>query len=123
MEIQFKVTEQSKQNFEISLKNISASNGNEDIKIEDIKTEISLEDDDNIIPTDPSGNNTNGPFIDDPETPNGVGNNIVNGNGILTNQTIPDTGSSNSMLAVFIGVAGILAVVSFIKMRKNEERI
>ncbi len=121
--ITFKVTEQSKQNFEISLKNISASNGNEDIKIEDIKTEISLEDDDNIIPTDPSGNNTNGPFIDDPETPNGVGNNIVNGNGILTNQTIPDTGSSNSMLAVFIGVAGILAVVSFIKMRKNEERI
>lgn len=123
--ITFKVTEQSKQNFEISLKNISASNGNEDIKIEDIKTEISLKDDDNIIPTDPSGNNTNGPFIDDSETPNGVGNNIVNGNGngILTNQTIPDTGSSNSMLAVFIGVAGILAVVSFIKMRKNEERI
>lgn len=123
--ITFKVTEQSKQDFEISLKNISASNGNEDIKIEDVKTEMSLKNTtsnpDDIIPTNPNENNTNDPFIsiDDPETPNGVGNNISNGT--LTNQTIPDTGSSNSMLAVLIGVAGILAVVSFVRMRKNEE--
>ena len=110
----FKVSDNSKSSFEISLKNIAASNGESDIKVEDIKTEISVSGNSsgNIIPDE---NNTN----DGPEN-----NKVANNNSIEnTNQVIPDTGSSSSILAVLIAVAGILSIISFVRMRKNEERV
>ena len=122
----FKVSDNSKSSFEISLKNIAASNGESDIKVEDIKTEISVSGNSsgNIIPDE---NNTNDPFIsvDEPTQKDGPENNkVANNNSIEnTNQVIPDTGSSSSILAVLIAVAGILSIISFVRMRKNEERV
>lgn len=125
----FKVTNNSKSNFEISLKNIVASNGDVDIKAEDIKTEMrvsgnSSSNDGNIIPIE---NNTNDPFIslDEPTEKDGQVNNKVGDKNSIenTNQVMPDTGSSSSVLAVLIATAGLLSIVSFVRMRKNEERM
>lgn len=113
--ITFKVEEESKQNLEIILTNISASNGNEDLKVDEINVRVTVEssaDDDNIIPRD----------LDDPFIEDGNETENKNGNVAQTNQTMPDTGSSN-VVVILIAVATVAAIVSFVRMKKIEERM
>lgn len=117
--ITFKVKEDSKQNLEIAIRNITASNGVKDIETSDAVTRVTVM---SIVPDEKPDDNTNKPngTTQDPELVMGEDNN-KNNNKVSSDKDLPDTGISNTMVPVSIAVISIIAVASFIKMRKIDE--
>lgn len=120
----FKVKEESKESLKIVLSNITASNGNEDIKIEDINTTISVKDGTgNILPPDEDNNNTNDPFIsEEPTGTNQIKDGDITSNNTTTEKDMPDTGSSN-LIITLVTIAGVATIVSFVRMKKANEQV
>lgn len=117
--ITFKVKEESKQNLEIILSKISASNGEADMTIDDISTIVSIKNNDII--TDPD-NKKDEPFIsENTNNENATSNNVTNNNQSASEKDMPNTGSSD-IIVVFIVIATLATAVTFIKMQKvNKE--
>lgn len=117
--ITFKVKEESKQNLEIILSKISASNGKEDMKIDDISTIVSVKNNDIITNPDDKKDD---PFIsENTNNENETKNNVQNNNQVSSGKDMPDTGSSD-IIIVFIVIATLATAVTFIKMQKiNKE--
>lgn len=132
--IVFKVKEQSKQNLEIKLKEITASNGTADIEINDVKTNVTVKSTTTIPDiVIPDNNTTSGPTIDtgdgndtikDGPTSGNNNNNANNNNNTpVVNKPLPNTGSSDNLVIVAIAIMSITAVTSFIKMRKIDKEM
>lgn len=111
----FKVKQESKENLEIVLSNVSASNGDQDIKVDDINTTVSVKED--ILP---DNDKKDEPFISE----NTTGENSVNNttdNKVVSGKDMPDTGSSN-VVVILVAIATIATAVSFVRMQKaNKE--
>lgn len=121
--ITFKVKEESKQNLEIAIRNITASNGVKDIESADATTRVTVM---SIIPDEKPDTNPNTPndTTQTPELVMGEDNNSnKNNNKVASEKDLPDTGLSNTMVPVIIAMISIIAVLSFIKMRKIDKEI
>lgn len=115
--ITFKVKSDSKKDITIALKDIVASNGKEDIKVDNVSKSITIKNStvpdkkpDNTVSDNNIGNNTG----------NNVGNNSgnkVNNNNSIFNGKIPQTGE-NSPIIIFCIIALIaVVVVYFVKIK------
>ena len=133
--ITFKVKEESKKDITITLKDISASNGKEDIKTDNVSKAITIKD--STVPdTKPgdgnegnnSGNNNegnnNGSNNNGSNNGNNVGNNVGNNSGnnsnnnnSIYNNKIPQAGENNGIIIFCIIVLIAIATTYYIKIK------
>ena len=127
--ITFKVKEESKKDITITLKDISASNGKEDIKTDNVSKAITIKD--STVPdTKPGdgneGNNNgsnNGNNVGN-NIGNNVGNNVGNNSGnnssnnnSIYNNKIPQAGENNGIIIFCIIVLIAIATTYYIKIK------
>ena len=103
--ITFKVKEESKKDITITLKDISASNGKEDIKTDNVSKVITIKN--ATVPDTKPGDNNDG---------NNAGNNASNNNSIYNNK-IPQAGENNTMIIFCIIILIAIATTYFIKIK------
>lgn len=126
--VTFKVKEQSKQNLEIKLKNITASNGTRDIEKSNIETNVTVKSMSTIpdIITPPA-NNTTMPVIDtgDEKQNQPIKDAPVSNNNTqaVVNQPIPNTGSSDNLIIVAVVVMAVASIATFVRMKKFEKEM
>lgn len=136
----FTVNNESTSNPKISLKNVVASNGNDDIKTSDANISVNINNGNTTNPTQsPTSSPTTTPtqnttIIKPTQTPNTTENNSNNQNNNasnkITNSTnnsqttknssnqIPYTGSETIAISILFAIVLILAIISYIKIKQ-----
>ena len=119
--ITFKVKEESKKDITITLKDISASNGKEDIKTDNVSKVITIKN--ATVPDTKPGDNNDGNNAGNNignnvgnNAGNNVGNNTSNNNSIYNNK-IPQAGENNTMIIFCIIMLIVIATTYFMKIR------
>ena len=117
----FKVKEESKKDITITLKDISASNGKEDIKTDNVSKVITIKN--ATVPDTKPGDNNDGNNAGNNignnvgnNAGNNVGNNTSNNNSIYNNK-IPQAGENNTMIIFCIIILIVIATTYFMKIR------
>lgn len=126
--ITFKVKEESKKDITITLKDISASNGKEDIKTDNVSKAITIKD--STVPdTKPGdGNEGNNGSNNGNNVGNNIGNNVGNNvgnnsgnnssnNNSIYNNKIPQAGENNGIIIFCIIVLIAIATTYYIKIK------
>ncbi len=125
--ITFKVKEESKKDITITLKDISASNGEEDIKTDNVSKVITIKN--STVPDTKPGDNNDGN-----NTGNNIGNNVgnnvgnnANKNNSIYNNKIPQAGENNTIIIFCIIVLIAIVATYIIKIKiinkKSEKEI
>ncbi len=119
--ITFKVKEESKKDITITLKDISASNGKEDIKTDNVSKVITIKN--ATVPDTKPGDNNDGNNAGN-NVGNNIGNNVGNNSGNNTsnnnsiyNNKIPQAGENNTMIIFCIIILIAIATTYFIKIK------
>lgn len=136
----FKVNEESSQNPKISLKNVAASNGDEDIKTSDTNIAVTINNGSSINPTQsPTNSPTTTPTQSPTATPtqkptDNSSNNKINVSNKITNNIndnkkdekssnqLPYTGKDTIAIGIIFSVVAMLAVVSYIKIKQINKK-
>lgn len=131
----FKVKEESKKDITISLKDISASNGKEDIKTDNVSKVITIKN--STVPDTKPGDNNEGNNVGNNignNIGNSVGNNVANNtvnntnkNNSIYNNKIPQAGENNTIIIFCIIVLIAIVATYIIKIKiinkKSEKEI
>lgn len=123
----FKVKEESKKDLTISIKDISASNGKEDIKTDNVSKVITIKN--STVPDTKPGDSNEGNNIGN-NIGNNVGNNVgnnTNKNNSIYNNKIPQAGEKNGIIIFCIIVLIAIVATYFVKIKiinkKSEKEI
>lgn len=133
--ITFKVKEESKKDITITLKDISASNGKEDIKTDNVSKVITIKN--STVPDTKPGDNNEGNNVGNNignNIGNSVGNNVANNtvnntnkNNSIYNNKIPQAGENNTIIIFCIIVLIAIVATYIIKIKiinkKSEKEI